>query len=502
MFRAKDVNDSRLITDMNDDCSTNRETNKTSVSSKRANNCLTTVSLPTYNSHGRTSVCEPAYGAHISDPTALHRPVAVHSSRRAFIDKQRRIYGNCFVDTEQSNCGSSSIVNPDGDGEKKGDLQPPKAKSFVISDEYYCGSSSEYATTVESDGDVEFDFDYEHSVTDNESSLRNQAQNLEYFISDPEETTRLNRWNVERRRKRRLRRGFFNIPGEFHTCRYRSEEGTKSDWVIITIELERTESCDSSLNEELIQLIEGSASGNSTPSGDSVQPPSQSDSNLPSIDENYGLIYVRNSFLRRILQCLRIFDFNIKFGQPLPDELNHRLARQAIPTESELLHRIRETNLGIDHHQQVLNYQINSYFRSQEPCCSKNMDLEMDKMATFFFGGSKSDIESKSTIDQLKNQSDATCIAKYFGLNDDGDIIIHYDHIVEQKGYGFLMKRKRNIYRRVGFAQEMFETDILPSPPVASFFTRFLRLLCKFIKNIQIQVRDCCVISSFFRRLI
>lgn len=487
LCRAKFANHSKPIADRNDDSGKRREPNKDSASkvSKSESNRLKTVSLPSYK-HGLASASATATAAIGYDSTtAMVRPNAVHSSRRAFLDKQRRIYDNCTDDIEQYNDGSSSFLNPDGDGGKRSDLEPPKAKLFVISDEYYCGSSSDYATDTESDGDVASDIDYERSQTDTDhSALRKQARDLEHFISDPEETTRWPRRNADGRKKKRVRRGFFNIPGEFRTCSYKTEEESRSDWVVVTVELERTYSCDSTLNEHFCQLIENSARDNSSSSGASADPQTNSSdpkATLPGIDEDYGLFYARNRHLRRLLRVFRFFDFDIKFGKPLPDQLKRHLAKCAEPTESPLLQRIREKNEEIDRHERLLRYQRNSYFLSQEdPCCSRTMDMEMDKMTTLLFQGSTPDTDCKSS-NQSKNESDTFCVAKYFGLNDDGDIVIHFDHIVEQKGYGFLMRRKRRTYRRVGFAQEISESERVPVI-ANSFLTNLLESLCKLCK--------------------
>lgn len=484
---------------MKDDSGKRRKPNQKDSASAKSNsesNCLTTVSLPSYKHGLASAVSATATATIVSDSTttAMVRPNAVHSSRRAFLDKQRRIYDNCTDDIEQYNYATSSFLNPDGDGGKRADLEPPKAKLFVISDEYYCGSSSDYASDTESDdGDVESEFDYEQSVTDNDHrALRKQARDLEHFISDPEETTRWPHRNADGRKKKRVRRGFFNIPGEFRTCSYKTEEESRSDWVVVTVELERTDSCDSTLNEHFCQLIENSARDNSTSSAASANAPQSNSSDptatLPSIDEDYGLFYARNRHMRRLLRVFRFIDFDIKFGKPLPDELKRQLAKCAEPTaESPLLQRIREKNEEIDRQERLLRYQTNSYFLSQEePCCSRTMDMEMDKMTTLLFQGSTPDTDCRSS-NQSKDESDAFCIAKYFGLNDDGDIVIHYDHIVEQKGYGFLMRRKRRTYRRVGFAQEISESEKVPAT-VNSFLTNLLKSLCKLCKCRPVRV--------------
>lgn len=451
-----------------------------------------------------------------------------YDPQRAFRDKQRRIYGNCrrryvggfsdVIDLYDSNSSN------DGDGDARRGLPPLQPKLFVISDNLSCTESSsdfnDYDTDSLWDSDYgddnssiasEYYFDDEYTVTDSEYLLKKQARDLEHFISDPEETTRLSHREREeklkekyrnRRKRHSVRRGFFNIPGEVEIVRYKTQEESRSDWVVVSIELERTESCDSLLDENLCNLVEEATKNLPTILANEEPIAEDPNPNLPSIDEDYGLIYARNRQIRRVLRLFRFFDFDIRFGRPLTDaqrrrSLNSliqagiekaeaedkkrrqerrearrkvRVAAAAAKATAAVAARAAAKAAAVAAARAAAKNKYKSYkattstktFKptdsftyAQDPCCSKTMDVETDKMANAIFQGSI-DANSKP-VQPIKNESEEFCIPKYFGLNDDGDIIIHLDHIVEQKGYGFLMRRKEELYRRIGFGHEIDE---------------------------------------------
>lgn len=53
-------------------------------------------------------------------------------------------------------------------------------------------------------------------------------------------------------------------------------------------------------------------------------------------------------------------------------------------------------------------------------------------------------------------KSDDFSVQKYFGLNDYGDIILHYDHIDEEEGFGFLSKESRRVPKGVEVKEKKF----------------------------------------------
>lgn len=413
---------------------------------------------------------KPALAARLSRAAEARR-----KAKRA-LDKQLGIHSPAVDDIEQFNYASSSNSNTGGDGDGRNGLLPPKPRLFVISDDRDCEGASENDIYVE-------DCDYghapsgfgtnEYSLTGSERSLDRQARDLEQFISDPEETTQLQR-RKRTTRKRKIRRGFFNIPGEVRTYRYETQEDICSDWVVVTVELNRTESCDSSLDENLINLIEESTKHDPPPVPERAAEETvvSSAEAQPSIDEDYGLIYTRNRHLRRLFRLLRFIDFDIRFGKPLTEE---QLA-QGSAASAEVAARPKLTAKRSEGRKDPASKKQlpSAFIRPQEPCCSRAMDLKTERLGAPLMLGAIPTAQNKKPDDESKE----FCVAKYFGLNDDGDIVIHYNHIVEQKGYGFLMRRKRRIYRRVGYGREVQEFDKMPIT-----LSSLLKQLVKAIKQ-------------------
>lgn len=392
---------------------------------------------------------KPALAARLSRAAEARR-----KAKRA-LDKQLGIHSPAVDDIEQFNYASSSNSNTGGDGDGRNGLLPPKPRLFVISDDRDCEGATENDIYVE-------DCDYEpsgfgtneYSLTGSERSLDQQARDLEQFISDPEETTQLQR-RKRTTRKRKIRRGFFNIPGEVRAYRYETQEDICSDWVVVTVELNRTESCDSTLDENLINLIEESTKHDPPPVPERTAEETlvSSAPAQPSIDEDYGLIYTRNRHLRRLFRLLRFLDFDIRFGKPLTEEQARGTAESSDVAARPKLTAKRGEGSKDQGKKKHVPY---SFLPVQEPCCSSAMDLKTERL------GGPLMLGSIPTNKQPEDQSKEFCLAKYFGLNDDGDIVIHYNHIVEQKGYGFLMRRKRRTYRRVGYGCEVHEFDKMP----------------------------------------
>lgn len=99
----------------------------------------------------------------------------------------------------------------------------------------------------------------------------------------------------------------------------------------------------------------------------------------------------------------------------------------------------------------------------------------------------KVDAFEKSLMGPLINEIPTPCvkvqdkfsIQKTFGLTDDGDIIVNVDHIVEEKGCGFLFARKINIYRSVEQGHAICEKRHV-GRSLMVILKEFFYQLCKF----------------------
>lgn len=70
-------------------------------------------------------------------------------------------------------------------------------------------------------------------------------------------------------------------------------------------------------------------------------------------------------------------------------------------------------------------------------------------------------------------------VQKLFGLSDDGDVCINIDHITEERGYGFMLKKSRRVYRNVEEGSEINESHLIRRPALLLLFLRrLLQSLC------------------------
>lgn len=100
----------------------------------------------------------------------------------------------------------------------------------------------------------------------------------------------------------------------------------------------------------------------------------------------------------------------------------------------------------------------------------------------------KVDAFEKSLMGPLINELPKPCaqskdkfsIQKTFGLTDDGDIIVNVDHIMEEKGSGFLFARKISIYRSVEQGDAICEKRRIRKS-ILAILKEFFYQLCKFM---------------------
>lgn len=76
----------------------------------------------------------------------------------------------------------------------------------------------------------------------------------------------------------------------------------------------------------------------------------------------------------------------------------------------------------------------------------------------------------------LTADTKAKCISipRLFGLNEYDGIIINIDHIVEERGYGFLMKRKKQMYRCIEYGETIDENKLVKREPWIFVIKQFI----------------------------
>lgn len=270
------------------------------------------------------------------------------------------------------------------------------------------------------------------------------------------------------------------ITNQYRTC----NEHQFDDWAIVSIDddcisyLNETESsvqyyttCEcSGIDKQLMVTVHHWPLMYSSKNTDSHE----SDTLGPKWTEYYGITCSHSRGLQLLLWLSGIFDFCIKTGAPFNDfyatsfngtasfiKMNCYTKNIANIKSSDYLGSFlkSESIRGSE----TMSSDFN--FRSQEPCsCKKQFNL--------FLG--HNEFSPIPTTDHTPES-----IPEYFGLSDQGDIIINIDHISEEKGYGFMMRRKKEIYRKVPYGEEVCEKDFFHFGSIKKMFKSFSDKICK-----------------------
>lgn len=269
-----------------------------------------------------------------------------------------------------------------------------------------------------------------------------------------------------------------------HKCRV-CDEQPLTDWVIVSIEQKPIASqCESFSDDDRFSSI-------TTQSSSFVQYYTTSEFSdrktivtVHQYPSNYTLNYrdrtSQSSSLQeyginetcaidRLLCFVRFLDLNIQTGTP---SLFDAIAVEAVDTTSSYTSSGSNTTMKFNsiststrrdcHSADSIFLKDPMYpefnYLLQEPCTSSK---HSNMLTAQMFNNSLSSI---SSIDSLKtpfiaslNYCSTESIPEHFGLNEYGDIIIHIDHICEEKGFGFLLGRKKKIYCDVPYGEEVYE---------------------------------------------
>lgn len=126
-------------------------------------------------------------------------------------------------------------------------------------------------------------------------------------------------------------------------------------------------------------------------------------------------------------------------------------------------------------------------YKSADGLCPETLTSSLKLNSSSELLEEKVDAFEKSLMGPLINELPKPCasvkdkfsIQKTFGLTDDGDIIVNVDHIIEEKGCGFLFARKISIYRSVEQGDAICEKRRI-SRSLVAILKEFFYQLCKF----------------------
>ena len=285
------------------------------------------------------------------------------------------------------------------------------------------------------------------SVRSSQQNLERQARQLENFISDFDESDTDE--DFARRTRSQTRPHALN------------KDDLLSEWVVVTIESSAESLCErgtsttassSSTSDHTFQYYSQLSKVNRRDINDNILIGKISPSDSTLIDQNsstfadafdaedgeqdYGLFHSRHSTAQRILRIFKFLDFKIKTGRR--------------PIES--------TNLNLRTHEWITVDDCDSVKVPRDPSSSKaTMTMKTELLTSTWLAGDHCRLSSFSTTPQEPKRMPT--MAELFGLNDYGDFILCVDHIPEEKGFGFLMRRNKEIYHKCSIAKEIKEAN-------------------------------------------
>lgn len=303
-----------------------------------------------------------------------------------------------------------------------------------------------------------------------QKALWKRARELENFISDKSDKLKDCEDTIEQDDSE-----YFEDGEDSSQLQYQSNERRLSDWVVVSVDLERTSSADSQLTEQqLTNRIGGhyytTSEISHTDENSTIVTLHCSPSTLnlhSNQEEDYGLFHSRNRILRRLLWFFKFLDFDIKTGCISTDELNdNNQTDQLNNIESE----VSNTN--------SLPLNLSLANQNQPSCSNAKMGgKNIEMMPSPMLVTPDSSISSSSLRSSDMNDR-AISLDEYYGLNDCGDIIVHMDHVKEEKGFSYVSRRSKPMCKKVKCGKEMREKKFRVAYTLKCFFRQLIDRIC------------------------
>lgn len=178
----------------------------------------------------------------------------------------------------------------------------------------------------------------------------------------------------------------------------------------------------------------------------------------------------RRTIGRRLLRLLGFLNLNARTGSPSSSVERLARMRDALRPGANPRRIISIESLYLA--EELLNINI----LLQDPCS----DNRTEKGKNLF--ANEPEMRRTPTHSSKSSLADVP-VERHFGLNDCGDIIIHVDHIYEEGGFAFMVRRKKQLYKNVAVGTEVHEKKV----------GGFRTAVKKFFKEIVNAVRiSCC----------
>lgn len=391
-------------------------------------------------------------------------------------------------------------VNEYGNGENDcGSLSKPKEqrlRTFKLSivPEIFCNicnpklTSIDVKKSIQSDSNrIQIQYDSNEDNADRDEwppksfqqieFLQRRVRELEYFISEIETAIRINTTSLSATSS--------GTAEKSSTCRL-CDDQPLTDWVIVSIEFQPCESISNGDHHTTVTESSNSIQYYTTsefcdrktivtihqcPSNYSLNDRRLYEHQSQSLSQHdYGKYHSHNCCaIQRLLWFVRFLDFNIQTGTPSTDTVAAEVASTAAscpslsdPTAMRYNNSISTSIRSGYHSTDSIFFKEPMYpefnYLLQEPSSSnKHSNVLTAQMIQNSLSSISTSNSMKSSFKTPSKCYSTESIPEYFGLNECGDIIIHVDHICEEKGFGFLVGRKKKLYCDVPYGEEVNE---------------------------------------------
>lgn len=437
-------------------------------------------------------------------------------------------YGNgdtscsCSIDIEHSpNDDGSTNVNVNGNGEndkslsKSKETRRKKKKIILVrrskeNSEDCANINVNRATKSTSKCDSDNSNGY-RTLKGNHQYLHRRVRELENFISTiGEESSTAWTTSKDKRYKRNDGQQQQKQQQHHHHHHHQSSDSTTPasptslssvnehpiliDWVIVSLELERVSVYEYHFDDENQRTC--AAEPESQPPHQSCGTESVHDPTA-IVAHDDGLHRSQNRTIRCLLWFLKLFDLNIKTGSrcpPPPSSSSSPSPSPPTPTPPSTLppspvpatssgatmksiwSRYSSRYVSVDSLYSANEQRVEmNYLMQHEPSCSQkispkgNIDLLANNPMVHSLCSSETSIVTPKI----------TSIPEHFGLNDYGDIIIHVDHVCEEKGFGFKMHRNKSVYGKIVRGKEATEQKFSFKVAMKRFFKELISAFCE-----------------------
>lgn len=286
------------------------------------------------------------------------------------------------------------------------------------------------------------------------------------------------------------------------------------DWVIVSLECECVSVYEYHFDDENRCISAFEAASQQSPQSHGERDGTNDDDedvdddekivcNTSTVSNDYGWCRLQHRTYQLFLWFVKLFDSNIKTGTPCPSASSSpqsSTSATAAASSSTLPLSVNEATM-----KSTLSLILRRFISTDSLYSINEQRVEMNYLSQHDANCLHKMSSSKGSLDVLTSSTplvhslyasetnsvgsvvasakSSASIPEYFGLNDYGDIIIHVDHVHEEKGFGFKMHRKKIA---------SYRHTVVRGKEVTEKKFCFKSAMKRFFKEVVTTFNECC----------